>query len=405
VSPQARPSTGASLVTLAALFVVTLALRPQVIGIGPLLPAIREDLDISHGVAGLLGTIPVLCMGLFAPFGPWLARRLGPSGAIAACIGAIALFGLLRGLAPSAALVLLLTFGLGVGIGISGPVLSMIVRLRAAGRPALATGAYASGIIVGSTIAALVAIPIAGPEGDWRRTFVAFAIAALFSLGAWLLFMRSEGPRPRADGEGLPRLPWRSPTAWALAGVFGLQSMVYYGVVSWLPNVYVERSWTESDAASLVALLHAVGLLGTIGVPLVADRWGSRRAQLAACGVGTLIGVLGILVLPEFAYLWASVIGLALGAIFPLVLTLPVDVADRAADVGAAAALMLFAGYAFSSLGPLLLGIARDLTGNFSASLWILVVFAVILVAACALLSPARLRRGVHRAPPFAPPA
>ena len=72
---------GATPLTLGALFLVTLALRPQVIGVGPLLPQIRDDLGISHGVAGLLSTIPVLCMGLFAPAGPWLARRLGQGDA------------------------------------------------------------------------------------------------------------------------------------------------------------------------------------------------------------------------------------------------------------------------------------------------------------------------------------
>ena len=86
------PTLRHRLPVLAGLLIVTLALRPQIIGIGPLVPAIRSDLGISHGVAGLLGTIPVLCMGLFAPFGPTVARRLGPRRAIAACVAAIAAF-------------------------------------------------------------------------------------------------------------------------------------------------------------------------------------------------------------------------------------------------------------------------------------------------------------------------
>ena len=59
------PRRGVTL--LAALFVAALALRPQLVGVGPLLPDIQEDLGVSHAVAGLLGTIPVLCMGVFAP--------------------------------------------------------------------------------------------------------------------------------------------------------------------------------------------------------------------------------------------------------------------------------------------------------------------------------------------------
>jgi CP family cyanate transporter-like MFS transporter len=195
------------------------------------------------------------------------------------------------------------------------------------------------------------------------------------------------------------RLPWRSVTAWALAVVFGLQSLLYYGVAAWLPNVYVEQGWAEADAANLLALVHATGLVATIGVPALADRLGSRRVQLLVAAVLTLVALAGIALAADLALAWVVLLGLSLGAFFPLVLTLPVDVSDDATDTGATASLMLLAGYAISSLGPVLLGLARDLTGDFAASLWLLVVLAAVLVGSCLLLSPDRLRRGVRRAP------
>jgi CP family cyanate transporter-like MFS transporter len=83
--------------------------------------------------------------------------------------------------------------------------------------------------------------------------------------------------------------------------------------------------------------------------------------------------------------------------VFPLSLTLPLDVSDDPTTVGAVAALMLFGGYILSSLGPLVLGIARDLSGDFAASLLLLLAVNVFLVASVAFLSPARLRLGVGR--------
>lgn len=383
---------------LAGLLVVTLALRPQIIGIGPLVPAIRSDLGISHGVAGLLGTIPVLCMGLFAPFGPTVARRLGPRRAIAACIAAIAAFGLIRAVVPGAPLVLAATFGIGVGTGIVGPIFTMFVRLRTPDRPALGTGAYAAGIVIGATVAAAVAVPIAGPAFDWRLTFAVFSIAGLVSVVGWLLIVPPDTADTRIDVAPL-HLPWRNTTAWMLAVVFGLQSLLYFAMTAWVPNVYVERGWSEAEAAGLVALLHVVGLVTLVVVPLVADRLGSRRGQLVLISVGTVISTAGFVVLPDLAWLWACFFGLSVGAIFPLALALPVDVSDDAREVGSTAALMLLAGYLASSTGPAVLGLARDLTGDFSASLWILVLLAVALLVSSATLSPARLRRGVRRAP------
>src|SRR5438093_13429425 len=105
---------------LAALFLAALTLRPQLVGVGPLLPSIKDDLDVSHAVAGLLGTIPVLCMGVFAPPAPHLSRRIGSRAAIAACVAAIGAFGIARAVVPGAIGVLLLTFPLGVGMGLAG---------------------------------------------------------------------------------------------------------------------------------------------------------------------------------------------------------------------------------------------------------------------------------------------
>jgi CP family cyanate transporter-like MFS transporter len=134
-------------------------------------------------------------------------------------------------------------------------------------------------------------------------------------------------------------------------------------------------------------------------VPLVADRLGPRRPQLVVSSVVAVLGLLGIILVPDVAFAWVAVLGLALGAVFPLVLTLPLDVADDPARVGSVAALMLLGGYVVSSVGPVILGAARDLTGDFAASLWMLVALAVVLVASCLPLSPARLRRGIHREP------
>jgi CP family cyanate transporter-like MFS transporter len=109
-----------------------------------------------------------------------------------------------------------------------------------------------------------------------------------------------------------------------------------------------------------------------------------------------LIGYLGIVLMPDLAWLWAALLGMGLGAVFPLVLTLPVDVAEGPASVGSTAAFMLLGGYVLSSLGPVVLGLLRDATGNYQADLWLLVVLSVVLLLASLALTPARLHRGVR---------
>ena len=389
------PDVRIPLGVVVGLFLASVALRPQLLAIGPLLPLIREDLDLPASLGGLLTTIPVLCMGIFAPIGPRFAARLGPRTAFAVCLGLIVAFGLLRAVAPNFPLILLATLGLGVGVGIAGAIPSMIVSQRMPERPALGTGAYAGGIVTGSTIAAAVAVPLA-LGGDWRLSLLLLSAVSILSIAAWLLLVRGEGRIPRLDPTAR-RLPWRSGTGWLLVLLFGLQSLMYYGIVAWLPNAFVERGWSTAAAGSLIAVFNGVGLVTTIGVPLVADRLGARRPQLLASSVVATAALVGIIVAPTLAYGWIAVLGLALGAVFPLVLTLPLDVTDDPGQVGSVAALMLFGGYILSSLGPFILGAARDVTGDFETSLWLLVVIGVVLVGCCTLLSPERLRRGIRR--------
>ena len=392
---QHGTSRRTTLAVLAGLFLGTLALRPQLVGLGPLLPEIQADLGISFGVAGLLTTLPVMLMGLFAPLGPWISGRIGPRDAVAVCMVAIIGFGLLRPALPGIAAILLTTIGIGIGMGTAGALLPIVVRMRSAAAPARATGAYAAGIVAGSLVAAAAAIPLANALGGWRATLVVFAVAGLGSLACWLLFLRPDAAAHRATGRP-PRLPWRSSTAWMLVAVFAVQSLLYYSTISWLPAVYVERGWNAMDAGNLVAVLHAVGLVAGMALPFVADRVGTRRSQLVAVSAVTLAGFLGLALLPDLGFLWATITGLGMGAIFPLVLTLPVDVADGPAAVGATAAFMLLFGYLISSVGPVGLGTLRDLTGDYSTSLWLLVGLSLVLVGTCLALTPARLHRGVH---------
>lgn len=395
--PSPAPSSIAAPVpfgVIAGLFLASIALRPQLLAVGPLLPMIREDLGLPASIAGLITTIPVLCMGIFAPIGPRIAARLGPRLAFAACLAAIAGFGLARTMAPSVPLLLLATFGIGIGVGIAGAVPSMVVSQRLTGRRAIGTGAYAAGIVTGSTIGAGVAVPLAMGD-DWQRSLALISLASFLPLVAWLVLVRADGSARPVRARAL-RLPWASRTAWLLALVFGVQSLVYYAIVAWLPNTLVERGWTAADAGALLALFNAVGLVTTIGVPLIADRVGTRQVQLVMSAVASFIAIVGINLAPDATTAWVVVLGLGLGAIFPLVLTLPLDVADDPSQVGAVAALMLLGGYLISSVGPFILGGVRDATGDFSASFWLLVVLAGILVAICLPLSPRRLHRGVH---------
>lgn len=380
---------------LVALFLSALALRPQIVGVGPLVPEIQDDLGISHAVAGLLGTIPVLCMGLFAPPAPYLLGRIGTRAAIGAAIGLIGLAGVARALVPGSLGVILLTFPVGIGIGLAGALMPVAVKEGFAHRPAFATGIYTTGINSGSALAAATAVPIAAAAGSWRDALLVFSAATIGLAALWLVQTRGF-PVHRRTGFRPPRLPLGSPVAWTLVALFALLATGFYGLNSWLPDSYQERGWSESSAGALLAVLNIASIPAGLVIAWLADRRGSRRLWLVVSASVLVGSVVGVILVPGGGWAWAALFGIANGGLFTLVMTLPLDVAHDPARVGAVAALMLGAGYTLGALSPLALGAVRDATGSFTTTLWVVVGTASLFLALAATLSPERLRRGVE---------
>ena len=83
-----------------------------------------------------------------------------------------------------------------------------------------------------------------------------------------------------------------------LAAVFCLMAVVFYGLTAWLPDVYVERGWSEGSAGGLIAVLNVASLPTTLLVPWLADRYGSRRLYLVAASGLMTVALVGIVLVP-----------------------------------------------------------------------------------------------------------
>jgi CP family cyanate transporter-like MFS transporter len=372
---------------VAALFLVSLALRPQIIGAGPLIPSIQDQLGISHTVAGLLGTIPVLCMGIFAPTAAYIAGAVGARTAIAGGVALIAVGGLLRVAVPNAVVLVALTLPVGIGIAVAGSLMPAVVKARLAHRPAFGTGIYATGIRLGAAASAALAVPLAHMHGGYRFSLGAFSVAAALSAAAWLAL----GGREQRVRVRPPKLPLRSPTAWAVSLVFAMIAVCFFGLSAWLSDAYVEHGWSEGSAGALLAVVQAVTVPTGLMIPWLADRWGSRRLYLGTAAAVQMAGLLGVQLAPGAGWLWAVVLGLGIGTLFPLAMTLPLDLSHDPGQAGAVTGMMLGIGYSITGLAPLVLGLVRDATGSFSTSLWLIVGIQACLLVSSLWLTHERL--------------
>jgi CP family cyanate transporter-like MFS transporter len=324
-------------------------------------------------------------MGLFAPVAAYLSARLGTRRAMTIGLVLIGAFGVLRALAPSAWLVVLLTWPVGIGMGLGNALAPLVVRETIPERPATGTGVYTTGIQMGSAVSAALAVPLAAVLGGWRGALIAFSVVACAIAVAWAVLERG-GARHVRPPALIPRLPWRSRTAWLLVAIFASMGSAYYGLNAWLPDAYGERGWSDESAGILLAAMNVTAIPASFVVPWLSDRYGGRRPWLGAMSLVFVTGGIGLVAFPAAGYAWALLAGIAQGGMFALVMTLPLDLERTPERVGALVGMMLGLGYTTAAVSPFVLGAVRDVTGSFEAVLWVFAGFLGALVVLVRLL-------------------
>jgi MFS transporter, CP family, cyanate transporter len=353
-------------VALAVVVAVAVNLRPAITAVPPLLDTIRADLGLSGTGAGLLTALPVVCMGLFAPVGAALARRVGREAAVACALTLVAGGTLARGLDASALPLYGGTLVAGIGIAVGGALLPGVVKAWFPTRPGAVTGLYTAGLVAGAMLASAATVPVMDALGmAWPAAVGAWGLLAVAALVAWVPATR----RLRAAAEpapGRPRLPWRSPVAWRVTLYMGSQSLLYYAAVTWLSPLYVAAGWSPGRAGLLLGLFSFTQVFSALAIPALADRTGDHRPWVALC-VGTATVMLAAFALAPMAapWLWAALLGLGVGGMFALALTLLVKLAPTPAAAASLSGMALLVGYLLAATGPVLAGALHDAAGSY----------------------------------------
>jgi CP family cyanate transporter-like MFS transporter len=369
---QARARAG---LLAAAILLLASNLRAALTSVGPLVGEIRGDTGISHGMAGLITTLPLLAFAAMSSLAPRLGRRFGIERTLLASLLVLVVGILARSSGPLLAL-FAGTALLGLAIAAGNVLLPGLVKQDFPERAGWMTGLYSGAMGMMATVAVAAAVPIADGAGlGWRGSLACWAAPALVATLVWAPLARA-GARPGNSSDGdptevqaPPRL-WRSGLAWQVTVFMGLQSLVFYSTITWLAEILRDRGLSSASAGWLVSVAQLAGLATSLAAPPLAARRPSQRVDAAASALLSLAGYAGLLLAGrELLPLWCALIGLGQGAMFSLALTM---FALRAPDARHAAELSGMAqtvGYLLAAAGPTALGLAHDLTGGWTVPL------------------------------------
>ena len=266
--------------------------------------------------------------------------------------------------------------------------------------------ALATSIATLAQMSGLVALPLVAQfamrDGDWRAGWAAIGATVLVVgfVPTWLLLVRRPEdvglvPDRRVAGTGQaavePRFSraaaMRTSAFWLLSLYTVLVYPVQAGVSLYQAPHLIERGISPFIAATVISIFSAMSAVSSFGVGFLPRRWPVRNGLLMSgvlmsAGSFALIGVGSA----ESAYVAAGVFGLGIGGVMTL---LPLAWADYfgresyGAIRGVALSLQVLA----QAAGPLLSGVLRDWSGDYT---WSLTVFGMLAALAAIVALAAR---------------
>jgi MFS transporter, CP family, cyanate transporter len=373
---------------VAGIVLIAASLRPAITSVGPLTDEIREGLHLSSAGVGLITTLPLLAFGAVSPFAARIGLRLGIERTLAIALALIATGLFVRALG-GVAIVYLTTTLVGAGIAAGNVLLPGLVKEEFPERSGQMTSVYVTAMVGVAGVASAVSVPLSNTGLGWRGALGFWALPALVAFFVWLPQLR-ESHVPEAAGRHVP-LPWRSPLAWQITIFMGLQSVIFFGLVAWLPELLRDAGVSAATSGVMVGVMQVGGLVATIVVPVLALRRPTQHGLVLVNAAVCLGGLVGLLVAPrELAPLWAVMVGLSTGAFLSLGLTFFVVRARDTAHTAALSGMAQSGGYTLAAASPAGIGALHDLSGDWTVPLWALV--GVTLLTALFGLGAARDR-------------
>lgn len=363
---------------MAAIAIIALNLRPSISGVGPLISEIRLDTGLSNTLLGMLTTLPVLAFGIFSVLTPLFTRKLGTEGTMAFAL-TILTAGILLRVIPDFFALYLGTLILGIGIALGNVLLPGIVKKKFPKKFGLVTGIYSSMLGIGAAIAAGISVPLSENAGlGWRWSLGAWALLSFIAFLVWFPQLSENIPAvARRNLRSSIKELGKSRIAWMVAIFVGLQSLTFYTIIAWLPEILQERGMDASTAGWMLAMVQGTGVIGTFVFPAWASNRQRQRLPVVILVLIEMVSLAGLMIPTLFLTpLLVSILGFSLGGSFGMAL-LFIGMRTRGTDsANELSGMAQSVGYTLAATGPTLFGGIYDLSQN-----WLIPLIFLFLIA------------------------
>lgn len=370
-----------SLFFILGILLIGTVLRSPFTALPTILRDIAQGLGVEVSSLGILTSLPLLMFALFSAFASRLAQKIGLEHLFTYCLLLLTIGSVIR--IFNLPLLYLGTLIIGASIAIFNVLLPSMIQANQPQKISLLTTLYVTAMGVSTAIASYLSVPIT-QASSWKGLILVLSFLCLVTLLVWLPNHRHnhylEGQKEKQVKENI----LKSKDVWAIIIFGGLQSLLFYTSMTWLPTIAISAGLSNKDAALLASIFSLISIPFSMTVPSLTTHLsdGHRRIMLTIISIAGMTGI-AMLLYPSSSFLYWLVVHLLIGtacsALFPYLMvcfSLKTSSPEKTAQLSG---LAQTGGYILAAFGPTLFGYSFELFQSWIPAVLALLVIDIIM--------------------------
>lgn len=374
-----------SWLSVMVVILVSTNLRSPITAVGPVLGQISDSLALDSFQSSLLTAIPLF---MFATCSVAVSKfshvqgmhRFLLFGLIILALGVIArVWGDLGSLFVGSVMI-------GLGICVGNVVAPGYIKTSFPNYIGLMTGIFAVAMNLTAAFASGFSLRIGEWTGiGWRGSLGLWVVLAVLAIIAVFFDQLDKSKdvaviQKQQSQTGVGHI-FRSRLAWYISIFMGIQSLVYYSLISWLPKVLIDYGMASKDTGWLLFLIQIAMIPIMFVGPIIAHRMKDQRLMAVAVAAGMLGSIVIFFSFKlEGIYVAVVLLGLSNGLSFSLSILFFSLRAKTTANAIKISGMAQSVGYLIAAFGPPIFGKLHEVDPSWNYSFYFLAGSIILLL-------------------------
>lgn len=366
-----------TLILFIGILLIGASLRAPITSVGIALPSIKETLNLSNTSVSLITIIPLLSFAVISLFAAKISHKFGLERTVFGALILICIGIALRAI-TGVSWLYIGTILIGVGIAFGNVLTPGIIKMNFPLRIGIMTGYYTVVMNIFGSASSYVTAPLV-KHFNYNIAISLIGIVTFIGIIIWS-FQLNKHDTVNSSQITTNINVWKSPLSWQITLLMGGQSMIFYSLINWLPEFLLSHGTPINEAGIYLSILQLAIIPLTFVTPIFAEKMKNQVLITFVTGLLFVLGILMLMLQPNWAFLGIILIGVASGLAFGLVNTFFGLRTENGLTAAKLSGMSQSVGYLFAAIGPLLFGILHDATNSWNMSFGILLVTSIIIM-------------------------